>query len=83
MIIEKDFNKDVTKDKRIFMSETIQQFYLISFVLEERGIKDMSDLKEEIHLINRYEIETVDQDNNKKRYIYDEEQNKVKIKDIL
>ena len=43
----------------------------------------MSDLKEEIHLINRYEIETVDQDNNKKRYIYDEEQNKVKIKDIL
>ena len=35
MIIEKDFNKDVTKDKRIFMSETIQQFYLISFVLEE------------------------------------------------
>lgn len=76
----KEFNKNITADKRIFISETIQQYYLISFILEERNIKDMTDLKDKIKLINRYEVELEDTNGNKKRYIFDEKNNKIQIK---
>lgn len=76
----KEFNKNITADKRIFISETIQQYYLISFILEERNIKDMTDLKDKIKLINRYEVELEDTNGNRKRYIFDEKNNKIQIK---
>ena len=76
----KAFNKNITADKRIFISETIQQYYLISFILEERNIKDMTDLKDKIKLINRYEVELEDTNGNKKRYIFDEKNNQIQIK---
>lgn len=76
----KEFNKNITADKRIFISETIQQYYLISFILEERNIKDMTDLKDKIKLINRYEVELEDTNDNKKRYIFDEKNNTIQIK---
>ena len=76
----KAFNKNITADKRIFISETIQQYYLISFILEERNIKDMTDLKDKIKLINRYEVELEDTNGNKKRYIFDEKNNTIQIK---
>lgn len=76
----KEFNKNITADKRIFISETIQQYYLISFILEERNIKDMTDLKDKIKLINRYEVELEDTNGNKKRYIFDEKNNTIQIK---
>ena len=76
----KEFNKNITADKRIFISETIQQYYLISFILEERNIKDMTDLKDKIKLINRYEVELEDTNGNKKRYIFDEKNNQIQIK---
>lgn len=76
----KEFNKNITADKRIFISETIQQYYLISFILKERNIKDMTDLKDKIKLINRYEVELEDTNGNKKRYIFDEKNNTIQIK---
>ena len=76
----KEFNKNITADKRIFISETIQQYYLISFILEERNIKDMTDLKDKIKLIIRYEVEVEDTNGNKKRYIFDEKNNTIQIK---
>lgn len=76
----KEFNKNITADKRIFISETIQQYYLISFILEERNIKDMTALKDKIKLINRYEVELEDTNGNKKRYIFDEKNNTIQIK---
>lgn len=80
---EFSFNKDITKDKRIFTCETIQQYYLVSFVLEEANIKDQHEYNKTIKLINRYEIETTDKDNNKVRYIYNEDDNKIQVKSIL
>lgn len=80
---EFNFNKDITKDKSIFSCETIQQFYLVSFILEENNIKDQRLLDKKINLINRYEIETIDKENNKKRYVFNEEKNAIQVKDVL
>ena len=40
----------------------------------------MTDLKDKIKLINRYEVELEDTNGNKKRYIFDEKNNKIQIK---
>lgn len=77
---EENFDKNITFNKTIFTCETIQQFYLLSFILEERGLTDTRELKDKVKIINRYEVELTDKNNKKKRYIYNEKTNKIQIK---
>lgn len=73
-------------DIKIFSSETIPQYKIISSILKSLNIDDerkLSSMGYKLEVLGRCTVILKDKNNNKKRYEYNEESNEITIKDVL
>lgn len=74
-----EFNKETTKNKRIFNCDTIENFYLIAFILEQNNLSDLSLLKGKIKILSRNEIKYTDINGNELTYIFNKKDNTITV----